>query len=765
MKPSHKLLTFLLGSTLLAAVATTTNAATFYWDSNDTSVGFGDADGTWGTSPFWSTDPTGESTATNATTTTSDTVNFGTATLAYGTATRTITLSGNRSVGSMVFGAAQTSTVGFATTAGSNFITLAGGGSIVVDGGNHVINGTGTSTSLTSRDLTFSGAGASFNIAADSSFEIKGRAGGGLSTANYVKTGAGTLIFSGQNGGGSGWNFNNGGLFTISEGVVRLANTNANGNSGNSFTVSNGAALELAGDSSQTVNNGIITLNGTGIGGNGALRSISPNNTITGSSITGGGVNLATNSSIGVDEGASLSIAPIIQGSGNLTKVGSGTLTLSGVNTFTGSTTIAAGTLEVRGSIAESSSITNEAALVFNSASAQSYSNPIGGSGTLTKQGAGTLTLTGNNAYTGNTTISGGVLQIGNGGTAGTLGANSNTFIDSGAELRIDRLVDSPNKIYGYDYSGELSGSGTVNILSSRRFNFRANQENSGNLSFTVDGILGINTGSGVTSVQLGEISGSGTIQRAGAAPTNPPLTTITIGSKNTSSTYSGGISNISEFAIDKVGSGTLTLEGSYGHGGGTTVTAGTLLVNGSLTSSSNAVTVDTNGTLGGSGTIAGATTVNGNLTPGTSPGVLGFSNSLALEASATTTMEIATTGMVRGTDYDGVDVGTTLGLNGDLMLNLGSTFNDGIYVFDLFAVTGSTSGNFNSVALEGAYGDHLLSLSGGVWETTTNRGNQTWSFSQTSGDLTLTVIPEPRAALLGSLGLLMLFRRRRGGI
>ena len=73
----------------------------------------------------------------------------------------------------------------------------------------------------------------------------------------------------------------------------------------------------------------------------------------------------------------------------------------------------------------------------------------IAGSGSLTKLGTGTLTLTGSNTYSGGTTISGGTLQIGDGGTSGSI---TGVVFDN-ANLAFDRSND-------VIFAGTVSGSG-----------------------------------------------------------------------------------------------------------------------------------------------------------------------------------------------------------------------------------------------------------------------------------------------------------------
>src|SRR5258706_16200737 len=100
------------------------------------------------------------------------------------------------------------------------------------------------------------------------------------------------------------------------------------------------------------------------------------------------------------------------------------TLFRSGNSTYSGGTTISAGTLQIgnggtSGSI--SGIITDNGTLAFDRSDSVTFGGAISGTGALVQLGSSTLTLTGNSTYSGGTTISAGTLQIGNGGTSGSI--------------------------------------------------------------------------------------------------------------------------------------------------------------------------------------------------------------------------------------------------------------------------------------------------------------------------------------------------------
>jgi hypothetical protein len=217
-----------------------------------------------------------------------------------------------------------------------------------------------------------------------------------------------------------------------------------------------------------------------------------------------------------------------------------------------------------------------------------------------------------------------------------------------------------------------------------------------------------------------------------------------------------------------------VTLSGANTYTGLTTVSAGTLLVNGSLGIS--AVTTGTGGTLGGSGTLGGLVTVQsgGVLSPGNSPGALAAA-ALDLQAGSTTFMEVIGSGSsagVAGTNYDQVRITTSgsLSYGGSLDLNFGnsSQFLNGT-VFDLFAFTGLPIGHFSSVVSSGTglYANSNFSRTGGTW--TSRIGDQLLSFSELSGRLSISgsAVPEidlatGSSALSLVAGVLAMIEQRR---
>lgn len=196
-----------------------------------------------------------------------------------------------------------------------------------------------------------------------------------------------------------------------------------------------------------------------------------------------------------------------IAGSGGIDKTDAGTLVLNGANTYSGGTQISAGTLQVSadnnlgqsgtglgfngGTLRYGNAFDTRRAVNLQSGGGTVDTNGnnvamngvLSGDGALTKTGSGTLSLNSDNTYTGVTTISGGNLQLGNGGEQGSIVGD---IVDN-AILQINRsnLLTLP---------GSISGTGQVW------------QQGSGT---TVLG--GSNSYSGITLVQSGTLLANGT--------------------------------------------------------------------------------------------------------------------------------------------------------------------------------------------------------------------------------------------------------------
>ncbi len=286
-----------------------------------------------------------------------------------------------------------------------------------------------------------------------SSFEGPGGGGVGASGENGGFGGGGTYGGSGGFGGGGGYVGSGG--FGGGGGGGASKSPGFGGGSGGPLGdgvkgggLGAGGAIFVRQGASLTIQDGALS-GGVVAGGSGFQNG----------QAIGSGIFLAGSVNYSVSNGNTVTIADTLGGgidaqiTGGLTKSGPGTLVFTGNNSYTGGTTLTGGTL----SVASNSHLGDaSSSLTFNGGMLQvtgttftsttrpitwgvngggfdiaasgntfTVSQAIGGTGGFTKSGPGTLVLTGNNTYTGGTTISSGFLQIGNGGTTGSLGTGT----------------------------------------------------------------------------------------------------------------------------------------------------------------------------------------------------------------------------------------------------------------------------------------------------------------------------------------------------
>ncbi len=444
-----------------------------------------------------------------------------------------------------------------------------------------------------------------------------------------------------------------------------------------------------------------------------------------------------------------------IGGTGTVSKTGTGTLTLSGANTYSGTTTISAGTLQLSSganriasgndivvtgtldmngqaqtfdSVTGAGSITTGGGALTIGSGGSTFTMPtvVSENGSLTKSGAGTATLSVANTLTGGVTIGASgsttlpsVLTIKHSNALGT-GTKTVNITGTGRTLKLDGSGGDLTLAFGISFNTSNNGSdaGGATAASAPIINVAGNN--------TINGSFSLPIGGGGTMFQ----SDAGTLTLAGnITPTTTGRDVVFTGSGN--STVSGVIANGSTAAmpVAKSGAGTLTLSGANTYTGPTTVSLGTLLVNGSLDNSP--VTVS-GGILGGSGVIGGAVSVQagGTLAPGASLGTLTISNSLTL--AGTTFVEVNASNGQR----DFVQGVTNLTYGGSLVVtNLSGMLTIG-QTFQLFSASGTKTGDFASV-------------------TPALTGGQAWSFNPANGVLSvaagLSVLKIDFSSLSGS--------------
>ncbi len=269
-----------------------------------------------------------------------------------------------------------------------------------------------------------------FTVDAGSTFTVTSELDETTATSNWngsklTKQGDGTLILSNTG--------NDYGDTEIDGGILAAKDAAALGTG--DVTIAESATLALS--------QGTLDNNVTGEGqivksGSDELIVTGDNNYSGGTTISGGTLTADHADSLGsgdIDNSGVLKVGEgelenTLSGSGSLVKTGTGELTLSGDNTYSGGTTITGGTLTAdHADSLGTGAVANSGVLQVGEGELE---NTLSGSGSLVKTGTGELTLSGDNSYSGATTITDGTLIAAN---VNALGSGN---IDNSGTLILD---------------------------------------------------------------------------------------------------------------------------------------------------------------------------------------------------------------------------------------------------------------------------------------------------------------------------------------
>lgn len=277
-----------------------------------------------------------------------------------------------------------------------------------------------------------------------------------IGNITFDSTYSGSITFNSSGAGvGNGLNFNQK-IENYASGTMTFGSVNLSG-------AKNGATvIEL------NPINGNLTLSGNLFNDNSKPYSVFGNNnkTLTLNSALGVGATPA-NVSLSLEQNNNV-VVNAAQGYTGGTTIKAGTLTLGNATNSlanTGAVTVSGGTLAV-GANADtvgavtlnSGSITGSTGTLTGSSydlRSGSVSAKLGGSGALTKSTAGTVTLSGDNSYTGNTTVSAGTLTL---ATSGAINSSLVIDVQSSATLNVTAVAGG----FSVKSGQTLKGRGTV---------------------------------------------------------------------------------------------------------------------------------------------------------------------------------------------------------------------------------------------------------------------------------------------------------------
>ncbi|MBD6064793.1 fibronectin-binding autotransporter adhesin ShdA [Salmonella enterica subsp. enterica serovar Enteritidis] len=323
-----------------------------------------------------------------------------------------------------------------------------------------------------------------FTVDAGSTFTVTSELDETTATSNWngsklTKQGDGTLILSNTG--------NDYGDTEIDGGILAAKDAAALGTG--DVTIAESATLALS--------QGTLDNNVTGEGqivksGSDELIVTGDNTYSGGTTISGGTLTADHADSLGTGAVANSGVLQVgegelentLSGSGSLVKTGTGELTLSGDNTYSGGTTITGGTLTAdHADSLGSGDIDNSGVLKVGEGDLE---NTLSGSGSLVKTGTGELTLSGDNGYSGGTTIIGGTLTADHADSLGT-GAVANSGVLQVGEGELENTLSGSGSLVKtgtgeLTLSGDNSYSGDTTIADGTLIAANVNALGSGNI-------------------------------------------------------------------------------------------------------------------------------------------------------------------------------------------------------------------------------------------------------------------------------------------